>query len=104
MCVVILHRGLQRDQEQTLRPWSTRIQNAVSDCEVVFCHASLISSCGDQGYSAVLVSTLPRLFTLYKDQKHTDNGGEYQEMALYFNFFHKVKAFQRGSQRSNTVN
>ena len=27
-----------------------------------------------------------------KDQKHTENGGEYQEMALFFNFFHKVKA------------
>ena len=90
-CVVICHPGLPRDQEQMLR-WSTRIQNAISDCVVVFCHASLISSCGGQGYGAVLVSTLPRLFTLYKDQKHTENGGEYQEMALYFNFFHKVKA------------
>lgn len=46
MRVVICHPGLPRDQEQTLRPWSTGIQNAASDCVVVFCHASLISSCG----------------------------------------------------------
>ena len=77
MCVVICHPVLPRDLEQTLRPQSTRIQNAISDCVVVFCHASLISSCGDQGYGAVLVSTLPRLFTIYKDQKHTDIGRKY---------------------------
>lgn len=50
-------------------PHSTRIQNAISSYGMIFCPASLISPFGDQGHNAGLISTLLRLFILYKDQR-----------------------------------
>lgn len=65
MRVVICYPGWPRADT----PHSTRIQNAISGYVMVFCYARLISPCWDQGYNAGPVSTLPRLFILYKDQK-----------------------------------
>lgn len=47
----VLSSAAWGDQEQTLTPCSTRIQNAISGCVVVLRHARLISPCGDQGYN-----------------------------------------------------
>lgn len=47
------------DQEQTLSPRAAGIQNAVSDCGVVFHRARLISLCRDEGSRPGLASTLP---------------------------------------------